>query len=227
MSESFAFQATARTSTGTGSARAARRDGKVPASIHSAGKPPIHAVFSAHEIGLRFAKRSFKNTVFDVVLDGKKIKVIPHEVQLDRVSDKPDHIDFTLVTGKDAVKVLIPVIITNQAKAPGIKRGGTLNVVRREIEFFCQPDSIPEVIEIDITGMEIGHSKHINEVALPTGVKPYIKRNFTVATITGKGGDEDPAAVAQAAQAATAAAPAAAKPAAGAKAAPAKPAAKK
>jgi large subunit ribosomal protein L25 len=131
------------------------------------------------------------------------------------------HVDFQRI-GKDTkVHVNVPVVVRNEAASPGIKRGGVLNIVRHEIEFICSPDAIPQSVEVDLTGLEIGGSIHINAVKLPENAELAVReRDFTVVSIgapTGLKAEQQEAAekAAAAAAAPTAAAPAAGAPAAG------------
>src|SRR5205085_2269371 len=93
--------------------------------------------------------------------------------------------------GKGASRALrregrVPAVVygDNEEAAPGLKRGGVLNLVQHELELVCDAASIPNEIHIDLTGLEIGDSIHISHVKLPEGVTPSIDdRDFTVATI--------------------------------------------
>lgn len=221
MSEAIAFEAETRKTTGTGSARALRREARVPAVIYGDNKEPLHVSLPMKEITLRSAKKNFKSIVMNIKLDGKTIKVIPKDISFHPVTDVPEHVDLQFVSEKTSIKAFVPVVYINQAKSPGLKKGGVLNIVAREIEFFVNPTKIPAQIEVDLAGMEIGTAKHINDLQLPEGAKPVLKRNFTLATVVGKGSDE-PAAAAAAPGAEAAAAPGAAAPAAAAGAAAAK-----
>lgn len=227
MSQAVVFKAETRKSTGTGSARELRRQEKVPAVIYGVGSEPLHIALPMKEVTLRSAKRNFKSTIFEIELDGKKINTIAKDIQFNVVTDKPEHIDLQIVSEKTAVKVFVPVTYTNQVKSPGLKKGGVLNIVQREIELFVPPAKIPDEIVVDLAGLEIGHTVHIKDIKLAEGLRPVLKRNFTIATIVGKGAEEEAAATPGAAGADATAAGAAAAPAAGAAApaAAAKPAA--
>jgi len=187
-------------------------------------------------------KGKFVSTLFNLNVDGKAIRVIPRDVQLDPVKDFPIHVDFQRVGPGGQIRVNVPCRFINEAASPGLKRGGVLNIVRHDVEVVCSADAIPAFFEFDLTGAEIGRSIHISAVKLPEGVRTVIRnRDFTVATIAGAKAQEEevkPTAEAAAATPAAGAAPADAKaaaaPAAGAKdakaaapAAAAKPAAKK
>ncbi|ODT32184.1 MAG: 50S ribosomal protein L25/general stress protein Ctc [Kaistia sp. SCN 65-12] len=202
---SYELKAEAREQVGKGSARAVRRDGKVPAVIYGDKQPPLAIALSYKEIFYKIHGGGFLTTVATIDVDGKKIQVLPKDYQLDPVRDFPLHVDFLRVGKNTLVSVDVPVRFINEEKSPGIKRGGVLNVVRHEVEFQCPANAIPEFITVDLDGAEIGQSIHISSVKLPEGVKPVISdRDFTIATIAGSSAmksGEDEAADAAAAEA--------------------------
>ncbi len=179
-----------RQTLGTGSSRAARKADKIPAVIYGNGITPVHVAINAKEINIALSKKGFKKTVFEFDLEGKKVQVVARDIQFHPVTDRPAHLDLIQVTEKTAVKVFVPVEYTNHLKSPGLKRGGVLNIVRREVEIFANPKNIPEKIEVDLTGVEIGTAIHINDVKLGEGARAADKRNFTLATVVGKQADE-------------------------------------
>jgi large subunit ribosomal protein L25 len=184
--DTYELKAEAREQVGKGSARAVRRNGKVPAVIYGDKQPPLAIALPYKEIFYKIHGGGFLTTVATIDVDGKKIQVLPKGFQLDPVKDFPVHVDFLRV-GKDTqVNVDVPVHFINEDKSPGIKRGGVLNIVRHEVEFHCPANAIPEFITVDLAGTEIGDSLHISAVKLPEGVKPVISdRDFTIATIAG------------------------------------------
>ncbi|MBS2075219.1 hypothetical protein KCQ61_26515, partial [Klebsiella pneumoniae] len=93
-------------------------------------------------------------------------QVLPKDSQLDPVSDKPVHVDFLRVSAKSVVNVNVPVHFLNEELSPGIKRGGVLNIVRHDVELHAPANAIPDAIEIDLTGLQIGDSIHISAVTL-------------------------------------------------------------
>jgi large subunit ribosomal protein L25 len=186
MSNAYELKAEAREQVGKGSARAVRRNGKVPAVIYGEKQPPLAIALPYKEVFYKIHGGAFLTTVATIDVDGKKIQVLPKDFQLDPVKDFPLHVDFLRVGKNTEVNVDVPVHFINEEKSPGIKRGGVLNIVRHEVEFHCPANAIPEFITIDLTGTDIGDSIHISAVALPAGVKPVIAdRDFTIATIAG------------------------------------------
>jgi len=191
MAEAIELKAWARDRSGTGGARAERRDGRVPGIVYGDKQEPQTISVDYRTINRQLQTGHFQSTVFVLDVDGEKTRVIPRGVQLDPVRDFPIHVDF-LRLGKDAlVTVDVPVRFRNEGASPGLKRGGVLNVVRHEITVRCQPDVIPDHFSVDLTGLEIGDSVHISALKLPEGVRPTITdRDFTVATIVGRAAEE-------------------------------------
>lgn len=212
------LKATVRANAGKGAARAERRAGRTPGTVYGENKPAQSIAVDTVEIGRSIYAGRFLTTVFDLDIGGEKTRVIPRDFQLDPLKDQPVHVDFQRLGKGATIRVAVPVNFVNQEAAPGIKRGGTLNIVRHTIEFLCPAENIPESITADLTGLEINDSLHISAVKLPEGVRPVIRdRDFTIATIVPSSGYlEELAAAAQKAKTdAAAAEAAAAAPAAG------------
>jgi large subunit ribosomal protein L25 len=170
---------------GKGAARAARRSGRIPGVVYGDGKAPLLISLEYNVLDRARRNEGFFSRLLDLKVDGADQRVLPREIQLDPVSDKPMHADFLRVGPKTRVSVAVPVHFENETLSPGLKRGGVLNVVRYQIELYCQADSIPGALKVDLSGLDIGHTIHISAVKLPEGVKPVIAdRDFTVASIT-------------------------------------------
>ncbi|MBM3617312.1 MAG: 50S ribosomal protein L25/general stress protein Ctc [Alphaproteobacteria bacterium] len=211
MKATYTFKAEARETSGKGASRALRRAGRLPAVLYGKGQEPIGFSIDANEFVLAYQKGGFTNKVVDVTLAGKTYHLLAREIQVHPVTDKPEHIDFLSVTKDSRVHVNVPVRLVNSEKSIGVKRGGTLNIVSHEVELICVPDSIPPVIKIDVTELDIAHSIHISAIKLPEGVTPANTTDFTLVTITGRAADEPADAAAAAAAPAAAAKPAAKK----------------
>ena len=161
-----------------------------------------------------------------VDIEGRKERVIPRDYQLDKVKDTPVHVDFMRLRPGAKLRLEIPLHLANADTSPGIKRGGTLNIVRHTVEMLVPADNIPDSITGDLANLDIGGSLHISACVIPEGCVPVTRdRDFTIATIVAPSGlAEADAADAAAAEAAAVKAAAGAK---GGKAAPAKAAAAK
>lgn len=191
MAEAIELKAWARGRTGTGGARAIRREGRIPGIVYGGKDEPLTISLETKEVSKQIQTGHFQSTVYMLDMDGKKIRAIPRDVQVDPVRDFPIHVDFLRLAKNAMVDVDVPVHFLNEGASPGLKRGGILNIVRHEISLRCPADNIPESIQIDLTGTEIGESIHISAVTLPEGATPTITdRDFTVATIAGRGAEE-------------------------------------
>jgi large subunit ribosomal protein L25 len=184
MVEMVTFAAEVRALAGKGPARALRRAGRVPAVIYGEDKAQAMVSLEARALRRQLTNPHFFNTLCGLQVDGELVRVLPREVQLHPVTDDPIHADFVRVSAGARVTVEVPVVFLNEDICPGLKRGGVLNIVRRDLELSCPADAIPGEITVDLLPYDIGDSVHISHVALPAGVRSTITdRDFTVATI--------------------------------------------
>jgi large subunit ribosomal protein L25 len=204
------MKATARPKAGKGAARAVRRTGRVPGVIYGDNKDPLAISVDHSELKQRIYAGRFLTTVYELDVDGTKHRVIPRDFQLDPVKDLPVHVDFLRLSAGAQIRVRIPVHVINADQAPGVKRGGTVNIVTHAVEVMCSPEEIPESIDVDIAGLEINYSKHLTDVGLPPNVKVVGKADQTLVTIVPPSGYAEE--MKQAAEAAAAAAAAATAP---------------
>src|SRR5919108_1657244 len=165
------MKAVARSRAGKGAARADRRAGRVPGVIYGDGKPPLNISVDHGDLKQRIYAGRFLTTIYELDIDGTKQRVIPRDFQLDPVKDLPIHVDFMRLGVGAQIRVRIPVHVKNADQAPGVKRGGTVNIVTHAVEVVCAADDIPEAVDVDISGLEINYSKHLNEIDLPPKVK--------------------------------------------------------
>src|SRR5271168_4735956 len=216
------LKATARPSVGKGAARAERRAGRVPGVIYGNNLPPTPISVDDRELRQRILAGRFLTTIYDIDLEGKKHRVIPRDFHLDPVRDFPVHVDFMRLGEGATIRISVPLHIQRADASPGVKRGGTVNIVTHTLDLECSVDNIPQYIEADVSGLEISHSLHLSDIKLPAGVKSLSREDVTLVTIVPPSGYAEElkaaAAAAAAGPAAAAAAPGAA-PAAGAAAA--------
>jgi len=210
------IKATARPKAGKGAARSVRREGRVPGVIYGNNLPPLTISLDYADLRQKIYAGRFLTTVYDIEVDGSKQRVIPRDFQLDAVRDNPLHVDFMRIGEGALIRVSIPLRILNADVAPGVKRGGAVNIVEHTIAVRVRADQIPEEIVVDVSDLDINHSRHLNEITLPEGVQLMEAPDATLVTIVPPSGyaeEMKAAAEAAAAQAAAAAAAAAAPPA--------------
>ncbi|MEH6791215.1 50S ribosomal protein L25/general stress protein Ctc [Parasphingorhabdus sp.] len=185
MSDLLTISAEPRERAGKGASRALRRDGRVPAVIYGDKKEAVAIHVEARALNKLLGTGHFMNSLVEVEVNGEKTRTLPKDVAFDPVSDRPLHVDFFRLAKGANVQVNIPVVFINEEASPGLKRGGVMNVVRHELDLMCDADHIPDQIEIDVTGLEIGDSIHISNITLPKGSESAITdRDFTIAGVT-------------------------------------------
>lgn len=225
MAEVVQLKAEARADNGRGASRALRRQGMVPAVIYGGSKANEYVFVDERFVRKQYERGGFSNRIVELETGSTKVRVLPRDVQLHPVSDKPLHVDFQRLIPGQKIRIAVPVAFIGEAEAPGLKRGGIVNVARREIDVLAEADAIPDRIVVNLAGLDINESVHISEIELPKGVSPALKRDFTIASITAPTAVREEALEAAARAAAAAATPEAtaegATPAEGAGAAPA------
>jgi large subunit ribosomal protein L25 len=183
------LHAAERTGTGKGAARQARRDGLVPGIVFGGDADPLPINLPFNLLVKQLRAGRFKSTLFNLKVDGHDdVRVICRDVQRDVVKDLPTHVDFLRLRRTTKINLFIPVDFLNEETAPGIKKGGVLTVVRPEVELIVTAGDIPEKIEVDLAGLEIGDTITISSVTLPAGAKPTIDRDFVIANISAPSG---------------------------------------
>jgi len=186
MADMLELTAEPRNHTGTPAARAIRKNGGVPAIVYGGRGGPEKVTLNYKEVWKQVETGTFLSTVYMLNVNGKKTRVIPRDLQFDPVRDFLEHVDFLRLAKDAVVEVDVPVHVINEEEAPGLKRGGALNLTRHEIGLSCPADAIPEYIEVDVTGLDIGDSLHISQVTLPEKITPTITdRDFTILSIAG------------------------------------------
>jgi len=184
MSEQLTLPAEARERAGKGASRALRREGRVPAVIYGEKKEPLSVHVEEKLLTKMMSNGHFMNSVVMVEVGGKPNRTLPKDVQFHPVTSRPIHVDFVRIGEHAQVHVNVPVRFVDDEQAPGLKRGGVLNVVRHELELVCDAAKIPGEITISLAGLDIGDAVHISSVTLPEGSKSAIEdRDFTVATV--------------------------------------------
>ncbi|HEX5378197.1 MAG TPA: 50S ribosomal protein L25/general stress protein Ctc [Phenylobacterium sp.] len=174
-----------RERTGTGGARATRAAGKVPGVLYGGAKDPVAIAVKSNE----FRKALYTGKLLGHLVTlkyGKETQpVIAKAIDMHPVTDEPWHFDLFRVDAHQQIKISVSVHFKNHEASPGLKRGGTLNVVRHDIELNCPADHIPEDLVFDLTGLDIGDTIRVSAFDLPQGVTPATDRDVVIATVAG------------------------------------------
>lgn len=186
------FNVEVRERVGTGGAREARKNGLVPGVLYGGDIDPVAISLKKNEVIKAIETGQFLNSTATLIHKGERQLVIPQGIQMHPVSDQPMHVDLRRVKLDQIIKVEVPVHFTGMEVSPGLKKGGTLNVVRHSVELNVPAGKIPEALEADVSKLEIGDNVKISSITLPEGAEPAITdRDFTIATIAGRGGKQD------------------------------------
>ncbi len=183
-----------REHTGTGGARATRRAGLVPGVLYGGPQGAVAISLNKLELAKGLNRGGFLSQVVNISHKGDSQAVLVRDIQFHPVTSVPLHIDLYRVDADQIITIEVPVEFINSEISVGLKRGGALNVVRHTVELSCPASKIPENLVFDLAAVDINDSVHISSIELPDGVTPTITdRDFTIATIVGKGGAADDA----------------------------------
>jgi large subunit ribosomal protein L25 len=189
MSEQLTLSAETRERAGKGASRAMRRQGRVPAVVYGNKEEPLAIHVEEKALMKMMSAGHFMNSVVMIDHPGGQARTLPKDVQFHPVTDRPLHVDFLRISEHSKVHVNVPIRFVGEEGSPGLRRGGVLNAVRHELELVCDAAEIPDEIEIDLAGLDIGESLHFSAVTLPKGTESAITdRDFTIATIVAPSG---------------------------------------
>lgn len=186
MKSVYKFEVEERAKLGRGAARDLRRNGRIPAVLYSNKVKPVSFSLPENEFVRHYHKGGFRSKLIELNVGKETYFALAREIQAHPVSEKVEHIDFLQVDADSEVAVAIPVKVIGAEKSIGVKRGGSINVVRHFVRLMCTPEAIPSSIEIDVSEAGIGDSIHISAANLPAGVRTALDRDFTVVTIAGR-----------------------------------------
>ena len=190
--QKITFNVELRERVGTGGAREARKQGLVPGVLYGGDIAPVAINLKRGEVQKAIETGHFLSSTATLIHKGEKQLVIPQAIQMHPVTDQPMHVDLFRVDAKQKIKVEVAVHFKGEEVSPGLKKGGTLNVVRHNVELLVPAGHIPEFLEADVSTLEIGDNIKISNIALPADAEPTITdRDFTIATIAGRGGKSE------------------------------------
>jgi large subunit ribosomal protein L25 len=183
MVQTIRIEASPREQAGKGAARATRRAGRVPAVIYGAKQEATLIALDPRDVMKELQKGGWQSSLYEVAVDGRTERTLMRDIQFHPVTDRPLHVDFQRLAAGQLIRLRVPVQFTNEGTCPGIKAGGVLNVVRREVEVMADPDNVPTAFEIDLSDAGIGDSLRWSAVKDTFGTKAVLDRDFVVATI--------------------------------------------
>ncbi len=163
-----------------GALKAARRQGNIPAQLYGKNVEPTPLFIKNSEFA-EISKRMTESTILDLRVGEKRFQVIMKEIQRNVLSGEILHIDFNVLEHGRKMHAKIPLHLTGSAK--GVREGGILEHAIHDIEVECDPDNLPEKIDVDITNLEANHALHLRDVPMPQGVRLLANPDTVIAII--------------------------------------------
>lgn len=173
-----------RDATGKGAARSIRREGRIPGILYGSGIENIKLSIDSSDLERTFNSPQYSRGLINLQIEGDKPynkTVMVKELQTDPIKDHFLHLD--LIEIRMDQKISTTVYINTVGDPKGVEEGGILQIIRRELEVYCLPANIPEQIDIDVSGMEIGDSIHVSEIQVEGDVEIPYEVDFTVVTL--------------------------------------------
>jgi large subunit ribosomal protein L25 len=185
MVQTVRIEAVARERAGKGAARATRRGGMVPAVVYGAKQEATLIALDPRGVVKELTKGGWQSHLYEVAVKGGPAeRTIMRDVQFDPVTDRPVHVDFQRLAPGARIRIQVPVTFLHEDACPGLKAGGVLNVVRRDVEVLAEPDKVPEKFELDLANAKIGENLRWSSIKDHFGARPgIVGRDFMVASI--------------------------------------------
>ncbi len=171
MSEIFNIQAVARSDKGKGASRRLRRQGLVPGIIYGGGKDPEMIATLHNKLLQHLEHEAFYSSILNVEVDGQVQRVVLKDLQRHPAKPFVLHFDLQRVADTDRIKMQVPLHFVGEDSAPGVKAGGAISHAMVDVEIVCEAQNLPEYIEVDVSGMEVGDMLHLSDLKLPEGVE--------------------------------------------------------
>jgi large subunit ribosomal protein L25 len=187
MTSNFNLKANLRNSLGSADSRRTRKAGNITCVIVDKKGENLNILINAREFEREYFKGNIQTTIVEIELDGKKINTIPHKIEIHPVTDKPIHVDFIAFEENTEVRVKSKIKFTGIDKSSGIKKGGFLHIALRKVEIICNPNEIPEFVEVDISQLRVGAKIRSTDLILPANIKLANKKLFNIGSILGRG----------------------------------------
>jgi len=189
--ELLELTANVRHAKGKGNSRDLRRRGFIPGVLYGPKTEPINIAVDPSDLEKIFKHSGSNQAPLSLTIkNGESIKktAMIKDLQVHPVSRRFLHVDLYEVAMDKKIQVRVPVVLTGMAK--GTEAGGTLQLIRRELDVLCFPLDIPEFITIDVSEMQIGDSIHVEEITVSENIEVLADTNFTVVTVSGAMADE-------------------------------------
>ena len=172
MSDQLDLVAEYRTDTGKGSSRRLRHEGKVPAIVYGAGRPPRNITLDQNSLLRQAQNESFFSSVLTVKVGDRTQPCILKDIQVHPAKRQVLHLDLQRIVANEKIRMDIPLHFIGIDTCPGVKlNGGAVSQVISEVEVSCLPANLPEYIEVDLSHMDLDQTVHLSDLVIPEGVE--------------------------------------------------------
>lgn len=176
------LNATPRNSSGKGPARTLRSAGQIPGVVYGHARDPQALTLDTREFEKLLSHIAAESTVIELSLDGHTTKTLIREIQRHPFKRQILHVDFQELVAGEKVTVNIPIVLVGIPE--GVRTsGGVLDQTLRELSIHVDPSAIPDHIEVDVTGLIIGHSIHVSELKLAEGIEVMTEAEASVCVV--------------------------------------------
>ena len=169
---------------GSGASRRLRISGQTPGIVYGGADAPVNISLDHNALYHALKKEVFHSSILDLEIDGVTQQVLLRDFQVHAFKQLVLHADFQRVDASTKIHMKVALHFANAEVSPAVKlHGATISHVANEIEVSCLPKDLPEFITVDLSNIDVGHSLHIGEIALPAGVTAITHgSNLTIAT---------------------------------------------
>lgn len=172
MSEKFDLIAETREGQGKGASRRLRREGKVPAIIYGAGRPPRQLAFDHNKVLKQLENESFYSSILNIKVGEKSQAAIVKDIQRHPAKRIIMHMDFQRIVADEKIKMNVPIHLVGSEEAVGVKEGGgSVSHLKTDVEVSCLPKDLPEYFEVDISALGLDEMLHLSDIKVPDGVE--------------------------------------------------------
>ena len=167
----FEVVAEPRSALGKGASRRLRRAGRIPGVLYGAGREPVSLSMEASRIGKQMENEAFFSHILAVKVDGEEAQAVVKDLQRDPATSQILHLDLQRVSSTAELHMRVPLHFINEADSPGKRHGGVISHLMVDVEIGCLPRDLPEFIEVDMSGLDVGDSLHLSDLAMPDRVR--------------------------------------------------------
>lgn len=192
MTDKTMLKALRRNGAGKSVARKMRQAGQTPAVLYGGDEEPVHLGLNTHDADYLFRSISVENTIVNLEVEGEKgsVQTLVREIQTHPWKETLLHVDFLRIQKGVAVDVEIPLQLVGTPEGVRLE-GGSVEQIIYEIPIRCIPSKIPEVIEVDVSGLNVGDVIHVSDVEFDKDIEVTIAQERTICSVAAPKAEEE------------------------------------